>query len=177
MALNLLALKYVVLILLAIPITTPVNSKNMDIKMEIIIQKQVKTVFEFLSNFENMPKWNYYVMKVSKTTEGPVRYGTVFHQLRKSDKQDYEIIEFEYPNQITIETLPPKRHLTMRFKLLETGNGTLVEDEWQLEVPWFIGLFARNRIRSAVSENLGKLKTLLETGQAVLQDGRTKRLQ
>ncbi len=148
----------------------------MEIKTEVSIQRPVNEVFEFLSNFENMPKWNYYVMNVSKTTEGPISRGTTFHQVRKSDAQDYKVIEFEYPNLVTIETLPPGRHLIMRFKLSKTKNGTRVEDEWQLEVPWLLSVFGKSQVKSAIKANLEKLKNLLETGKVVLQDGRLVQL-
>jgi hypothetical protein len=55
-----------------------------------------------------------------------------------------------------------------------------VIDEWRLrsKVPMPQALARRITlpIQQAVAENLGKLKQLLETGQAELQDGRVVRL-
>jgi hypothetical protein len=49
-----------------------------------------------------------------------------------------------------------------------------VVDEWKLATgkPAFVEKLTAGRIKSAVAENLAKLKELLETGQVVLQDGR-----
>jgi hypothetical protein len=75
---------------------------------------------------------------------------------------------------VAIETLPPERKLNMRFQFKPIENGTQVIDEWQLETdtPGLFNLLVSKRVESAVAENLEKLKTLLETGQVTLQDGR-----
>ncbi|HEY5825736.1 MAG TPA: SRPBCC family protein [Cyclobacteriaceae bacterium] len=148
----------------------------MEIYNEISINRPIEEVFKFLRNFENMPKWNYYVLKVTKITEGDIIKSSVFHQVRKNDSQRYEIIELDFPKTIAIKTLPPERNLTMRFELSSVGNITLIKDHMNIDVPWIISLFIKNKIQSAVMENLQKLKTLLETGSVVLQDGRTQTL-
>ncbi|HEY5747311.1 MAG TPA: SRPBCC family protein [Chryseolinea sp.] len=146
----------------------------MEIYNEIIINRPIEEVFNFLSNFENLPKWNYYVLKVSKTTKGPIAKGSVFHQVRKTDAQDFRIITFDFPKVVAIETLPPERYLMMRFNLIAQGDHTKVEDTWQVKIPRVVGWFAKKKIQPAVMENLQKLKTLLETGKVTLQDGRVE---
>lgn len=37
----------------------------------LVISRPVREVFEFISNFENMPKWNYFAVSVRKITDGP----------------------------------------------------------------------------------------------------------
>lgn len=148
----------------------------MEIYNEIIINRPIEEVFNFLSDFANLSKWNYYVLKVSKITEGPITKGTVFHQVRKSDSQDFKIVTFDFPKVVAIETLPPERHLMMRFNLVAQGDHTKVEDAWQVKIPGIVGWFAKKKIQPAVMENLQKLKTLLETGKVTLQDGRIETL-
>jgi Polyketide cyclase / dehydrase and lipid transport len=149
---------------------------TVEIVNQIIIEKPIEEVYWFLANFENMPKWNYYLKTVKKTSEGPIGIGTIFHQVRKSDEQDYKITEMEVPYILTIETLPPERHLIMCFKLSVQGNSTLVEDTWNIEASWLLALFAKKKVKSAVKENLMKLKTLLENRTVELQDGRIENL-
>lgn len=148
----------------------------MEIYNEIIINRPIEEVFNFLSDFANLSKWNYYVLKVSKITEGPITKGTVFHQVRKSDSQDFKIITFDFPKVVAIETLPPERYFMMRFNLVSQGDHTKVEDAWQVKIPAIVGWFAKKKIQPAVMENLQKLKTLLETGKVTLQDGRIETL-
>jgi uncharacterized membrane protein len=146
----------------------------MQIYNAITINRPVEEVFRFLSDFENLSRWNYYVVKVEKITAGPVAIGTVFHQQRKTDMQDFRIIALESPTVVAIETLPPERHLVMRFNLIAQGDSTKVEDSWQVKIPRVVGWFAKKKIEPAVMENLQKLKTLLETGKVILQDGRVE---
>lgn len=143
----------------------------------IVIEKPVEEVFDFISNFENMSRWNYYVMEVKQLGEGAVREGTTYHQTRKTDQQKFKVVEFESNQAVAIETLPPEKTLYMRFTFEVVENGTKVVDEWQLDTktPLFLRPLAAKKVQSAVSENLGKLKNLLETGQVTLQDGRISR--
>lgn len=143
-------------------------------KNKLEINRPVADVFSFLSNFENMPKWNYFVLEVRKLSEGSIGLNTKFRQVRKTDTQEYRITEFEPNSRVTIETLPPYSKLVMRFTLEQANNHTLLTDEWELDTgkPAFIERIAGGNVKSAVAENLQKLKELLETGKVTLQDGR-----
>jgi uncharacterized membrane protein len=141
----------------------------------IRIDCPINEVFAFLSNFENIPKWNYFVLEVKKISDGPPGIGTTYHQVRKTDEQTFRIIEFAPNQKVAVKTLPPSSpDLEMRFRLEEEGTATRVIDEWKLDTgrPALLERLAAGRIKSAVAENLAKLKKLLETGRVVLQDGR-----
>ena len=143
-------------------------------KNSVTIKRPLPDVFAFVSNFENMPKWNYYVTEVDKLTDGPVGEGTTYHQIRKTDEQDIQVVEFEHNRLVAIKTLPPERSLQMRFQLEPIDGGTRLTDEWKLEtgVPGPFAWFAARKVKLAVSENLRKLKALLEMGHVTLQNGR-----
>jgi hypothetical protein len=72
----------------------------------IRIGRRIDEVFAFLSDFENIPKWNYYVLEVRQLSESPRGTGTTYHQVRKTDQQDFRIIEFEPDHTVTVKTLP-----------------------------------------------------------------------
>ena len=141
----------------------------------IHIDRPIAEVFEFLSDFENIPKWNYFVLEVRKLSDGPIRIGTTYHQVRKTDEQDIRITELDQNHKIVVKTLPQSSpSLEMRFTLYEEGNTTRIRDEWRLESGWPapVEWLGTGRIKSAVAENLTKLKELVEEGQVILQDGR-----
>jgi len=141
----------------------------------IRIDRPIGEVFAFLSDLENVPKWNYYVLKVTKLSDGPIGIGTMYHQVRKTDEQDLRITELDQNHKMVVKTLPQSSpSLEMRFTLYEEGNTTRIRDEWRLDSGWPAPLewLGTGRIKSAVAENLTKLKELLEKGQVVLQDGR-----
>ena len=141
----------------------------------IRIDRPVDEIFAFLSDFENIPKWNYYVLEVRQLSESPIGVGTTYHQVRKTDEQDFRITEFEPNHTVAVKTLPQSSpELEMRFSLYEEGNTTRIRDEWKLDTgrPAILERLALRRVQSAVAENLAKLKKLLEEGRVVLQDGR-----
>jgi uncharacterized membrane protein len=141
----------------------------------IRIDRPVEEVFAFLSDFGNIPKWNYYVVEVRQLSESPIGIGTSYHQVRETDEQDFRIIEFEPEHMVTVRTLPQSSPIfERRFALYEAGDTTHIRDEWKLDTgkPALLESLARGRVKSAVAENLVKLKELLEEGQVVLQDGR-----
>jgi uncharacterized membrane protein len=141
----------------------------------IPIDRPIDEVFAFLSDFENIPKWNYYVLEVRQLSESPIGIGTTYHQVRKSDQQDFRIIEFEANNTVAVKTLPQSSpSFERRFTLYEEGDTTHIRDQWKLDTgrPALLERLARGRVKSAVSENLSKLKELLQERRVVLQDGR-----
>ena len=141
----------------------------------IAIERPIDEVFAFLSDFENIPKWNYYVLEVRQLSESPIGIGTTYHQGRKSDQQDFRIIEFEPDHMVAVKTLPQSSpSFERRFTLYEEGDTTRLRDQWKLDTgkPALLERLARGRVKSAVAENLAKLKELLEEGRVILQDGR-----
>jgi predicted DNA-binding protein (UPF0251 family) len=141
----------------------------------IPIYRLIDEVFAFLSDFENIPKWNYYVLEVRQLSESPIGIGTTYHQVRKTDEQDFRIIEFEPNHSVAVKTVPQSSpSFERRFTLYEEGDTTRIRDQWKLDTgrPALLERLAQGRVKSAVSENLTKLKELLQEGRVVLQDGR-----
>jgi uncharacterized membrane protein len=139
------------------------------------IDRPIHEVFAFLSDFENIPKWNYYVLEVRQLSDGAIGIGTTYHQVRKTDEQDFRITEYETDRKVAMKTLPRSSpDLEMRFTLHDEGGTTRIVDEWKLDLgkPAILERLAAAKVKSAVAENLKKLKQLLEEGQVVLQDGR-----
>jgi uncharacterized membrane protein len=145
----------------------------------IEIDRSVSTVFQFLLNLENLPKWNYFVLEVRKLDPGQPAVGDIYHQRRKTDSQRLTIIELEPDRLLTVETVPPsKPQLIRTMTFTEVEERTRVIDRWQLDTghPGFLQALGKGRIRSAVYDNLKKLKELLENGSVTLQDGRRSTL-
>jgi uncharacterized membrane protein len=142
----------------------------------IVIDHPIHDTFAFVADFENTPLWNYYVRNVTQLTDGPIGIGTVFHQVRKSDEQEYRIIEFECDRGIVIQTTSESTPaFSIQYEFEPVGDhATRLTNTWQLDlgVNPIIERLSKQKVASAVSENLGKLKELLETGAVVLHDNR-----
>lgn len=144
----------------------------------IVIKRPLEVVFAFIADFENVPMWNYYVKSVRKVSEGPTCEGTIYHQIRKNDQQDFRITEYQSSQLIEVETTPESRpYFKRRLMFEQIDDRTRIVDTWKLDLGQnqLVQRLATPRVKSAVLDNLGKLKELLETGQTQLQDGRTVR--
>jgi uncharacterized protein YndB with AHSA1/START domain len=134
----------------------------------VLIARPIEDVFGFLSDLENIPKWNYAIVETRKVSEGPVGVGSIYHQARSVPSRSEERLE--------ITTYDPPRHLEIRgqlgpfrsrllYALDATGEGTRVTNTVELELRGpgrLLGRVAVPRVRDAVAANLGRLKELLE---------------
>jgi uncharacterized membrane protein len=142
----------------------------------ISIERSLEDTFNFLSDFENIPKWNYYVRSVEKTSTGNSDQDTQYRQIRKDDEQVFRITHYEPKEKITVKTEPGSSIQFERTFVFESVNNTTrIEDIWKLDTGHnnIFEKLAIQKIIRAVGENLLKLKELLETGHTTLQDGRT----
>jgi carbon monoxide dehydrogenase subunit G len=139
----------------------------------IKIKRTCEEVFDFVANFENVPKWNYFVNSVHKVNQIPLGVEARFHQIRKTDQQDFEIVDFDRPSKVVVKTLKGfSPQFTMRFEFEAQDNQTILTDTWQLETGRspFLEMLGKSKIKAAVAENLSKLRELMETHRTRLQD-------
>lgn len=122
------------------------------------INRPPAEVFAFVLDFENAPKWNYFVTSVKKQSSGPLAIGTVYHQTRKTDQQDYQITDVDPARSVEVTTTPGSSPAFMRrFELEPTPLGTRLHDHWELQTghhPLLERLGTR-QIRTAVTETSG----------------------
>lgn len=141
----------------------------------VFIERPIEEVFAFVADLQKIPKWNYYVRSVTPTSVETGAVGSTYHQIRKSDEQDLRIASIEWNRSLVIETIPPSRpELRREMTFQAHDGGTRIVDRWRLNmgVPMLLEPLAANRAKAGVVQNLGKLRVLLETGRATLQDGR-----
>ncbi|MEO7988461.1 MAG: SRPBCC family protein [Chryseolinea sp.] len=158
------------------------------------IECSIDKTFSFLSDLRNMPRWNYFIQRVTKISEGKVEVGTIYEQKRSRDKFLVKVVEFTPPHKAMFQLQPPGPDLLIGFSLIEKEGQTHVQYNWKLDVQYYLvlkyiptGAFKNwilsviekqilTKTKPAVEQNFAKLKTLLETGEVVLQDGRKMKL-
>lgn len=136
---------------------------------QISIDTDLDKAFGFISTFENMPMWNYYILEVKKVgNEGK------YHVIRKNDEQNFELLEIEENKRFLLKLQSSKLITVSREMIFHFEKKVLLIDNIKIDsiLPGFIERFASKKIQEAVGDNLGKLKELLETGKTTLQDGR-----
>jgi uncharacterized protein YndB with AHSA1/START domain len=134
----------------------------------VVISRPIEDVFRFLSDFENVPKWNYAIVETRKVSEGPVGVGTIYRQVRSvpgRSEERFEVTAFEAPRYLEMRGQLGPFPSRLSYALETTPQGTRVTNLVELELRGpgrLLGRVAVPRVRDAVGANLRKLKQLLD---------------
>jgi uncharacterized protein YndB with AHSA1/START domain len=134
----------------------------------VTIRRPIEEVFGFLSDFENIPKWNYAIAETHKVSQGPVGVGTIYQQVRSVpswSEERFEVTAYNPPRQLEIQGQLGPFPSRLSYALDAVPEGTRVTNSVELELRGpgrLLGPVAVPRVRDAVAANLQKLKELLE---------------
>ena len=140
----------------------------MEFSNTITIERSRHDVFAFLSDLENIPEWNHAIVETRKTSDGPVRVGTTYRQVRSlpsRSEETLQVTELEPDRRFAVHGGLGPFEGTLSYEFEEIGGSTRLTNEADLEVRGIKRLAARvvsGRVRDAVAANLGTLKQLLE---------------
>ena len=142
----------------------------MEFKNTVTIRRPVEDVFSFLADFKNVPKWNHAIESTTKTSPGPVGVGSTYRQIRsepKKSEEGFEVTVFEPARRLAIEGEIGPFRARADYLLEPIEGATRLTNAVELEpasaVSKLLAPFAGSRIKTAVAENLGVLKQLLES--------------
>jgi uncharacterized membrane protein len=139
------------------------------VDLSIDISAPVEEVFSYSTNNENDPIWMEEVVKVEKTSEGPIGVGSTFVNhvefLGKSIEDSHEIIEYESNKRMTIvqRTGAVPFKAIYLYEFLEGGTRFTMQIE--AEPGGFFKLAAplvRRQLETQFERNLKNLKSILE---------------
>jgi uncharacterized protein YndB with AHSA1/START domain len=147
------------------PMTTaaPVRFTN-----TITIDRSPATVFAYLADLENLPRWNYAIDETRKITSGPVTVGSRYRQTRTvpvRSEEFLEVTEFERDRRLAIAGRLSAFPARITYVLEPAGSATTLTNTVALTPPRPLSLLAplaTRRISAAVAANLEALKHLLE---------------
>ena len=134
----------------------------------VMIRRPIEEVFGFLSDFENIPKWNYAIVETHKVSQGPVGVGTIYQQVRSvpsRSEEHFEVTAHNPPRQLEIQGQLGPFPARLAYALDALPEGTMLTNSVELELRGpgrLLGRVAVPRVRDAVAANLQKLKELLE---------------
>lgn len=135
----------------------------------VTIESPIHDVFAFLTDFENVPRWNYAIEQTRKTSPGPAAVGTTYDQQRripKPTREEFTITEFEPERRLAIEGTLGPFHARLRYTLEPSERGTALTNAVELDITGplrLVGGIAASKVKAAVAENLGVLKQILES--------------
>jgi carbon monoxide dehydrogenase subunit G len=134
----------------------------------VMISRPIEQVFGFLSDFENVPRWNYAILETHKISQGPVGVGTIYQQLRSvpsRNQERFEVTAYTPPRQLEIRGQLGPFPSRLSYALDTVTEGTRITNSVELELRGpgrLLGRVAVPRVRDAVAANLRTLKELLE---------------
>lgn len=134
----------------------------------VMISRPIEDVFAFLSDFENVPKWNYAIVETRKVSEGPIGVGTIYRQIRSIPSQSeerFELTAFDPPRYVEIRGQLGPFPSRLSYAVDITPEGTRITNSVELELRGrhrLLGWAIVPRVRNAVAANLSKLKQLLD---------------
>jgi len=134
----------------------------------VLIRRSIEDVFGFLSDFENVPTWNYAISETHKVSQGPVGVGAIYQQVRSvpsRSEERFEVSAYNPPRHLEIQGQLGPFPSRLSYALDAVPEGTRVTNSVELELRGPGRLLRRvavPRIRDAVAANLRKLKELLE---------------
>lgn len=140
----------------------------MEFSNAITIERSPHDVFVFVSDMENVPKWNYAIVETRKTSDGPVRVGTTYRQVRSLPSRSEEtlhVTELEPDRRFVVHGGLGPFDGTLTYEFEEIGGSTRLTNRADLGARGIMKLAApivSGRVREAVAANLETLKQLLE---------------
>jgi uncharacterized protein YndB with AHSA1/START domain len=134
----------------------------------VVIGRPIEEVFAFLSDFENVPRWNHAVVETRKVSEGAVGVGTIYRQVRSvptRSEESFEVTAYDPPRHLEVRGQLGPFPSRLSYALDALPGGTRVTNSVELELRGpgrLLGPVAVPRVRDAVGANLRKLKELLD---------------
>ncbi|MBM7094289.1 MULTISPECIES: SRPBCC family protein [Alteribacter] len=101
-----------------------------DLKEEVMIDRPLEEVFSYASNLENSTDVLANVVEVNKLTEGPVREGTQFEEIREFRNRKVgavlEVVKYQAPNLYSIKSVNKGLEVVYHYVFEDKGSQTRV---------------------------------------------------
>ena len=87
-------------------------------EMKCVVNRPVEEVFDFLADIRHEAVWNPRVVRIDKTSEGPIGAGTTFHGLYKGiGPLRTELVEYARPERLSFRSRGPRMRIAGTFVL------------------------------------------------------------
>ena len=139
------------------------------VEHSVVIRQPVETVFTFLSDVTNIPRWNSVITESKLTSEGPVQVGATFYQvanfLGRRIQTELRVTEYE-PNKVfAFKSISGPFPIMVKLTLEPVGDSTNLSHFGEPDASGFFKLaepLLSIAIKRQVESNMSHLKNLLE---------------
>jgi polyketide cyclase/dehydrase/lipid transport protein len=103
-------------------------------RLSCTVQRSPDEVFDFLADIRNERAWNPRVVRIDKTSSGPLAAGSRFRGRYKGlGLLDTELVEYDRPQRLGFRSTGPRMRIAGTFVLTETAGGTGIDLTADLE--------------------------------------------
>jgi len=135
-----------------------------DVSASITIDRPVEDVFAYVTDVTNDPAWHKDILEATKTSEGPIGVGTVWHARFKPSmgisEGDMRVVSFE-PNRLQVMKgdIGPM-HPTVTYQLEPSNGGTKFTRHVQISVSGWMKIMSPMMGMMLPKQNKGFLANL-----------------
>ena len=140
---------------------------NLDLRT--LVDNPVKEVFAFVSNPNNMSKWNSTIVSLQQITPGEVGVGTKFKSagevMGRRIEGEMQVTAYEPDTQcgFQVQAGPMQVNITLSFKTVGTGTKISLNAQGNPAGVFKLAEGAMTgRVKAMMEENLARLKSQLE---------------
>jgi len=147
------------------------------IKLTIVINKPVDQVWNFLTDFQNTPKWDIGVLETRQTSQGPAGLGTTFQNigpfLGRNSVREFKVTEYVPNKKVTVKLITSTRLIKkaeVSYIFEPAPGGTRLTSIGSLELALLFRLIQPilfQRAKKDSQGDLSNLKRLLESEDSV----------
>jgi uncharacterized protein YndB with AHSA1/START domain len=145
------------------------------IEREIVIDRPVEEVFDFVADGRNEPRYNPHMLRAEQVPDGPIGPGTQFRTEvttnGRSMEMVYEIDAYERPQRLAARTIKGAIDVLSTVTFASVPAGTRMRWAWELEPRGVLKLISpliAPMMRRRLDTVLAKIKRLLEAQEVAL---------
>jgi Polyketide cyclase / dehydrase and lipid transport len=143
------------------------------IEDEIIIERPVEEVFDFVADERNEPRYNPRMVRAEKLTAGPIGAGTRFRAEMKGGRRPVEMTveftEYERPRRLALTAHLSPMEIRGGLTFEPVPEGTRMRWQWNLEPRGLLKVISPLIVRMGRRQEQSiwsNLKELLEAGNS-----------
>lgn len=144
--------------------------------VKAVIPLPAERVFDYLSELDNNPQWNWSVTATTPLTPGPPRSGSRYTQTSAAEPDHAQILEvtrIERPRLLEVEASGHRSTATYRYQLASAEGGTRLTVHATLRPrhPVGIPVLYVQRLQAGLRGNIDNLRSLLTPTQEKVGEG------
>ena len=142
------------------------------IEVSVVVDRPPVTVWEFVTDPTNGPKYDPDIISAKQTSTGPLGVGaTAEANRKKTGKVSFRVAEYDPGRKFTLEVVSPRTMQGSKESMFleDIGGKTKITSTWDLRIGGFyrlMGPFVTRSMRKTAGDQANNIKRVLEAKAA-----------